>query len=257
MSSTVVKPKGKGRPPTHPVDRLRTRLWFHVIKLRSGLPSAYAIEMKLDGELVRKRDTDIARPAKWDFYRDGEKVPADKPGPRNSINQAEAYFPGTARWFRSPIWPILRGDKRDRNFIEHALRQLQPEIVEILFESAPREYESHPRLKAFDAEIIQRLTDFGDFDCLAAAILFVALSEEIASPELRNSALLLYFELQSKLKTLRELAPFYEELFSWVDTRCKHWVYLSSNQRMDVVIFSRGVLEDQEKHAANGVSSER
>lgn len=247
MSPTFVKPRGRGRPPTHPVNRLRTRLWFHIVKLRSGLPSAYAIEMKLDGERVRKRDVDVSRPTKWDFYRDGDKVPDDKPNPRNAIEQAEAWFPGTARWFRSAVWPVLRGEKCDRNFVEHALRQLQPEIVEILFESTPREHESQPRQKAFDAENWQRLAALGNFDSLVVAVLFVALSEDIASPELRGSALRLYFELQHKLKAQPELAPFYEELFSWIDIRCKHWVYLSPSQRMDVVIFSRGVLEDHEK----------
>lgn len=103
MSPNFIEPRGRGRPPTHPVNRLRTRLWFHVIKLRSGLPTAYAIEMKLDGERVRKRQFDVARPGKWDFYRDGEKVPHDKPNPRNAIDQAESWFSGTASWFRSPI----------------------------------------------------------------------------------------------------------------------------------------------------------
>lgn len=131
---TRLSPKGRGRPPTHPVDRLRTHLWFHVVKLRSGLPSAYAIEMKLDGDLVRKRGNEVARPTKWDRYRGGEKVPSDKPGPRNAIEQAEAFFPGTARWFRNPIWTVLRGEELDRRAIEHALQGLQNEDVEILFE---------------------------------------------------------------------------------------------------------------------------
>ena len=251
MSPTIIQPRGRGRPPTHPVDRLRTRLWFHIVKLRSGLPSAYAIEMKLDGDRVRKRDADVSRPTKWDFYRDGDKVPDDRPNPRNAIEQAEAWFPGTARWFRSPVWPVLRGEKCDRTFVEHALRKLQPKIVETVFEPAPREYESHPRQKPFDADNVQRLVDFCDFDSLVVAVLLVALSEDIASPELRKSALHLYFELQPKLKVLPELSPFYEELFSSIDLRCKHWVYLSSNLRMDIVIFSRGVLEDHEKRAAD------
>lgn len=250
MSYTLIRPKGKGRPPTHPVDRLRTRLWFHVVKLRSGLPSAHAIEMKLDGERIRKRGSDINRPKKWESYRDGKKVPSDVPGPRNAIDQAESWFTGTARWFRSPLWPVLRGEKQDRFSIEHALRQLQPEVVDILFEPEPREYETQSRSRSFDAECMERLFKLGSFDCLAASVLWVALSEEIASPGLRKTALHLYFELQALLKNQPEIQPFYPELFSCIDMRCKHWAYPLPNQRMDVVIFWHGYqeyLEEQER----------
>lgn len=246
MSYSAIKPKGRGRPPTHSVDRLRTRLWFHVVRLRSGLASAYAIEMKLDGDLVRKRDTDVARPTKWDFYRDGEKVPSDKPGPRNAIEQAEAVFAGTARWFRSPIWPVLRGEKLDHYAIERALRELEPEVAEILFEAEPREHESLPRLRPFDANCESRLSMLGSFDALAATVLLAALAEEIASPELRETSLRIYFDLQAKIKEQPTTAPFYSELFSLIDQRCKHWAFLSQNQRMDVVIFWQGVQDQQE-----------
>lgn len=249
MAPTIVKPKGRGRPPTHPVDRLRTRIWFHVVKLRSGLPNAAAVELKVDGEHVRQRDVDVLRPTKWSFYADGEKVPDDKPGPRNAIEQAEIWFSGTARWFRSPIWAVLRGEKCDRYVIDRALRQLQYEVVEILFEPELREHESLSRPTPFDSECKARLAMLGSFDALVATVLLAALAEEIASPELRESALNLYHELQPALKEQPETAPFYPELFSWIDKRCKHWVYLSPNQRMDVVIFWQGMQDNTEKLA--------
>lgn len=250
MHHTVIKAKGRGRPPTHPVDRLRTRLWFHVVKLRSGLPSAYAIEMKLDGDRVRKRDADVSRPTKWDFYRDGDKVPSDKPSPRNAIEQAETTFPGTAHWFRSPIWPVLRRERLDPRSIELALRGLQPEVVEILFEPEPREHESLPRQRLFDADCETRLAMLGSFDSLVAAVLLVALSEEIASPELREAALRIYHEIQPAIKARPEAEPFYPELFSWIDQRCKHWAFISPNQRMDVVIFWQGIQEEAKKSSS-------
>jgi hypothetical protein len=220
-----------------------------VVKLRSGLPNAAAVELKVDGDHVRQRDVDVLRPTKWGFYVDGEKVPDDKSGPRNAIEQAEALFSGTARWFRSPIWTVLRGEHCDRYVIEHALRQLQPEVVQILFEPEPLEHETLPRPKSFDAECKARLVSLGCFDSLVASVLWVALSEEIASPELRETALSLYHELPQVMKEQPEIAPFYQELFPWIDKRCKHWVYLSPNQRMDVVIFWQGVQDDTEKHA--------
>lgn len=37
------------------------------------------------------------------------------------------------------------------------------------------------------------------------------------------------------------------ELFSPIDQRYMHWVYLSDNQRMDVVIFWQGIQADAER----------
>ncbi|WP_374682425.1 hypothetical protein [Accumulibacter sp.] len=243
----VIEPRGRGRPPTHPVDRVRTKLWFNAVKRSSGLPSAYALEMTFDGERVRKRETDVARPRKWDSYEKGAVVPTDKPGPRNAVEQAEARYPGTVRWFRSPLWALLKREEFDSRRIEDALRTLEPEVVAVLFEAKPREHEHAPRQRSFDGEGVRQLLAIASFDALVAAVLLAALAEVIASPQLRERALHLYVELQAPLRDVPELAGVYPELFSLIDQRCKHWVYLSDNQRMDVVIFWQGVQADAER----------
>jgi len=246
---TIVEPRGRGRPASHPVDHVRTKLWFNVLKLLSGLPSAYAIEMTLDGDLIRKRQTDVARPRRWDRYEKGKTVPSDKPGPRNAIEQAEVRFPGAARWFRSPLWAYLKKESFDARRFEDALRTLEPAVVSVLFEAEPRPHESAPRQRPFDADSVQALLAIGSFDALVAAVLLAGLSEVIASPALRERALHVYVEIQSPLRQCPKLAGIYPELFTLIDSHCKHWVYLSSNQRMDVVIFWPGVAADQERRA--------
>jgi hypothetical protein len=236
-----VKPRGRGRPPTHPVDRVRTKLWFNVIKLVSGLPSAYAVEMALDEDHVRKREADVARPRKWDGYEKGATVPVDKPGPRNAVDQAEERFPGTARWFRSPLWAYLRGDPLDARAIEDALRSLEPAVVSVLFEDEPREHERESRQRPFSEESVGDLVAIGSFDALVAAVLLAGLSEVISSPELREGALDVYALLQTPLRALPEMDGIYPELYSLIDSRCKHWVYVSPNKRLEMVIFWQGM----------------
>lgn len=53
-----------------------------------------------------------------------------------------------------------------------------------------------------------------------------------------------YARLQPIIVSLPEIVPFYEELFYLIDVHCKHWVFLSNNQRMDIVIFWRGFRDD-------------
>lgn len=216
-------------------------MWFNALREISGLPSAYALEMALDGDHVRKRDSDVARPRKWDAYEKGAKVPADRPGPRNAIDQAELRFPGTARWFRSPLWRYLKRESFEAREFEDALRALEPAVIEVLFEAEPRKHETEPRQRPFDDDSARRLIAIGSFDALAAAVLLAGLSEAIASPELRDRALHVYVEIQAPLRHLPVMEGIYPELFSLIDSRCKHWVYLSPNQRMDVVIFWQGV----------------
>lgn len=247
MTKPLINPRGRGRPPTDPIDRLRTRLWFHVVQLQSGLSSAYAIEMALDGELVRKRESDVARPRKWDGYEKGAKVPKDKPGARNVIDQAEAHFPGAAAWFRSPIWALLKRERLDRRAIEAEMRALSPQVRALLFEAELRGEEKEPRFKTFEEAEERALLAMCNFEALVAMSLLVAQAEEIASRELHERGLQLYLNLQAGLMETRELAPFYPELFTFIDQRFKHWVYLAPNQRMDVVIFWQGVQAERER----------
>lgn len=84
-------------------------------------------------------------------------------------------------------------------------------MVEILFESEPREHEKLPRQNSCDAECKSRLVTLGSFDALVASILWAVLAEEVASAELRETALSLYHELQQVLKEQPEIAPFYQD----------------------------------------------
>jgi hypothetical protein len=51
-----------------------------------------------------------------------------------------------------------------------------------------------------------------------------------------------------------ETRPFYSELFSLIDLRCKHWAFPSQNQRLDVVIFWQGVQDQQDTQTSDGLS---
>lgn len=230
-------PRRRGRPKTHPVDRVRTQTWFHSIKHASKLPSAYAVEMKFDGEKIRKRDTDVARPRKWDSYQSGESVPRDKPGPRNAIEQAESFFPGTSKWFRSPLWDVLKKRKFDQRQTEIALLSLDPKVVGLLFEPEPREGETQPRLLPFDTGSARLLQAMATFDALVAIVLMAQLAEIIASPALRDLAVKTYSKMQKKLRNTPVFRDVSFQLFPLIDAYCKHWTFLSPNQRMDIAFF--------------------
>lgn len=230
---TPLKP---GRPPRNWVDVLRTQLWFHVLKLRSGLPSAYAIEKTLEPQLVRTSGDKINRPRKWDGYERGARVPKRKRDSSDAVELAERHFPGTAQWFDNPIWEILKGAQQDRWALRRQLQTLSPSVVEVLI-TLDGPTKGQADLVFLTKEHFARLEILGSFDALAATVILAKLSEETASHELRDMVLDCYANLQPILADAPETCVHYPELFTYVDKICQHWIVLSPGKRMNMHVF--------------------
>lgn len=214
-------------------------MWICWLKQVSGLRSAYAIEMTLDGDRVRRRLTDVSRPRKWDGYEKGTTVPSMAPGPRNAIAQAEVRFPGAARYFFSPLWSYLKGELVGAAQFAQAIQTLDADVVSLLFEDTPPSPGMPVRPKPFDDARAQQLCALGSFDAMVAAVLLAGLAESIASQELRVRALRAYLELQVRVRQIPILATLAPELFMLIDQHCKHWAYPSPSERVEIVIFSQ------------------
>ncbi|MEJ6002688.1 hypothetical protein [Paucibacter soli] len=233
--ATVLPPR-PGRPSRHPVDVLRTQIWFRALKLASGLPSAYAIEAALEGRPGDGAGATVWRPRKWDGYERGRKVPEARPGRVDAVERAEAVFPGTARWFHSPLWRVLKREPMESHQIEAALLSLQPEVVDLLFKDDPGSLQ-RKRLAAMTIQHLDRLAALSSFDALVAAVLLVQLSTAVGSAELREWALTTYGILQPEVADAPETQLNYPELFTFVDRACPHWVQVSPSMRLNVHVF--------------------
>lgn len=240
MPSAVEKPK-RGRPPKLAAEKLRDRIWIHAVRLRSSFASGYMLEKTVEAEKVKRQAGQVMRPRKWDRYLNGERGPGKVAGRRDSVTLAEAEFPGTACWHRSPLWQALSAKPMTAAACEAVLHRLDIDVAELLLTIDSRAGADAPRPRGFDQTLADQLVAVGSFDALAAAIVLVRWSEAIASPQLRDLALACYGRLQPVIATLPEIAPFHAELFSLIDARCKHWVYPAPNQRLEVVIFWQGM----------------
>lgn len=235
---TPLSPRRRGRPPRHPIDGLRTRLWFHVVKLRSGLTSSYAIEIALEPDRFRQSSDGIKRPSKWAGYESGSRVPRALPRRPDAIEVAEAAYPGSAAYFHSPLWRALKGQVQDVPTVEGLLLSLASDVVNVLVREIVHGGVVHKQFVDFGEQSIAELVTIGSFDALAAALLLVRKSELIGYPLLREGALDCYLQLQPRLAALPEVQPFAVELFRLIDTTCKHWVFPTTQSRLEVVIFS-------------------
>lgn len=239
MPSQIEKPK-RGRPPKTDLEKLRDRIWIHVVQLRSELNTGYGLEALVDSDKVTREAGQVRRPGKWDRYVNGTRGPGKFKGKRDAVAMAEAEFPGTASWYHNPIWRALVPKPMGAAECEAALHRLDIEVSELLLTIDSSAGADLPRPRRFDQALADQLVAIGSFHALAAAVILVRWSEAIASPDLREMALRCYTRLQPTIASLPELEPFYPELFMLIDTRCKHWAFLAPNQRMDIVMFWHG-----------------
>lgn len=228
-----------GRKKQTEKDFLKGMVWFQAVSVRAGNATAYALEKRFDPLLFSHRDGKLTRSKKWDKYRDGKRLPSDL-SEDDVIARIETVLPGTAKWFRSPMWAALDGSFADRYVIDALLKSLD-DVTHLLFGSRVwngviQVY----RLPANEA-LFDDLIKIASLDTLAAILVMAREAEVIASPQLRENALQAYLEFQPVIRSMPEFQGLAEKLFWHIDTTIKHWCMIEPNKRLDIVIFSNNL----------------
>lgn len=234
----LIAPPSPGRPSRSPVDELRTRIWYRAVQLQSGLASAYAVELELEPHNVKRSESGISRPRKWDAYANGTRVPSRMKGKVYAVDIAEQRFPGTARYFDNPMWDVLKGTKLPSRQIDLALAKIGGEVQAVLRTVLPSDADVEQRA-LYDPNWPHALSGIGTFDALVATILLIAKSEAIGSLHFRESAFTCYELLLPAVVVLPEVGNDAVKLLWAIDHTCKHWMFLTPQRRLDVVIYSR------------------
>lgn len=213
--------EGPGRPKRANVDILRTQLWVSIVMARSGM-TLYGLEREFLPEQVKYNGSKVIRPRRWDRYWEGKMGLQDLPAEDNLVDRVEARFPGTAHWFRHPIWPALSHDPMTEAAIVQGLKTLEPAVRRaVLTNKYPDGRRRLYRVATFHEHTRLRLIQRGSFDALGAAVLMVRYSEVQSSPESRRQALKVYYALQSVIAAHAYLKGFYLRLFSLIDFYCR------------------------------------
>lgn len=231
--ATPVSKRPRGHPRRHPVDVLFGRLWLGVIKFWSGLSSADALEKHLEPRLARRRKEGTTRTRKYYGYDIGRRVPE-----RRSIDLAEAHYPGTARYFDSPLRTLLRGDPVSLRWVRQQLLALPPPVVDLLW-GPPRQAGTPLRLlRPFDEERAGSLVRLGGFCALEAAVLLMKWGELISSPALRRLARETCIRIHPSLRDSQEIWPAIDSVLTAIDINFPNWLFLRSDLRCDVLEFT-------------------
>ncbi len=237
---SVVAPAGEAvwpRPVANRRDYSAGHISEDALVLRSGHDSAHKLELELEPQLSQDKGDGIRRTVKYRGYEIGRRVPQREAGSKYAVDVAEARYPGSRWYFETPMWAVLNGEKLSINVIDRGLRELGS-AVSVVLEGPPSTWSGEPRFKDVDAHHADILVEMGTFEAFVAVVLLLAKSEAIGLPELRELMFNAYYALLPKIEQLELVKPFAEELFRFVDLSCKHWVFVTTQSRMDVIIFS-------------------
>ena len=215
------------------------------------MPTAYALELSLEPHLVTRQSDGQQRPRKWDAYEAGLRVPQRTRGKAFAVDVAEARYVGTAAYFNSPLWTVLRREPIDAIWVENHLLGLAPDVRQVLFGEGYAPNSAALKPSRFDEPASSALAALGTFDALVAVVLLMAKAELIASPALRQLAFASYLALQPGVERLPEVVGVAAELFMTIDATFKHWLFLRPDDRREIVVFTSEVRRGADAVAPN------
>jgi hypothetical protein len=216
----------------HPIDRLKTQIWYQAVEIALGKGCATAVELFLEPEKDKLDADNKIRPRRWRGYRDGIRVPKKTAHVSCAVEVAEPEAPGTARWFLSPMWRALKGEFLDRYEIEDALSKSES-IGSIIFcnkdslgltEADLQEYDSNIQTQLVAAhnlvlDNIGQCTELEGRDLLEAVVLLLEHGRLSGSLAVTRRALDLYDASSRKISEIPELRRHLRVFFEAIEDR--------------------------------------
>ncbi|MFV0643679.1 MAG: hypothetical protein ACK5NN_04145 [Sphingomonadaceae bacterium] len=162
---------------------------------------------------------------KWAPYRRGEHVPNDPSTQTNPIEVAEAAVPGTARWFRSPIWKAIHGELTRKMqsdgqnpqdiFDEHFFKIKG--AADLLFEEVGK-FDGSPII-SINPEGVMNCQPLTGLELVETIILLFERESALGWPELKKSTLKLYEASTEKIAKIPEIARNYGSFLNLIEMR--------------------------------------
>lgn len=194
------------------------------------------LEKSIDAAKVRREKGMVVRSRKWDSYVNGERGPGQIAGKRDSVAQAEAMYPGTAKWFHNPIWRALSSDPLTREECEELLSALEVDFLEIHgVISFDLEGDSFNK-PIHRQNLVDMLVREGTFDAFAASVVLLRWGDAIYSTTLHSLARQAAVRIRPKICKLAEIEPFCDELLEFVADWCRSWSISPEGFRTDLSV---------------------
>lgn len=194
-------------------DRVRTRIWYDAVKFardRARSEHGRAWQTRPETRELTKHF------GKWAPYRRGEHVPNDPSSQTNPIDVAEASVPGTARWFRSPIWSAVQGNLSNWLEIEDYLLAIAGNSAMLCRE--PQVFHGKP-VRKIAVEHVVKSASLDGLDLIETVVLLLERGRTRQWHELTRAAIGLFDATTEKIAHIPEIQRNYGPFFEAIERR--------------------------------------
>lgn len=214
-----------GRPIRHPIDSLRTKVWFGQATHAFSDKTAYWFWKNIDNK--------SGSLSKWNKYRTGERIPQNT---HSSVDALAKHIAGTDVIFKALFWSILKGNNHNTDEILKELKGLGGSfslLPKIIFNSGVGKKPMGRNVPL--SEVFAQIACFSrnDIYTLQAIVLLMAWADKLMNVEFWNSCCDLYRNLLPELIMEIEV-PFKDEIFDCVDAYALKRNFPAVNKREDI-----------------------
>lgn len=211
-----------GRPSRPQFEVVRAKIWLAAVLSHGAFSSVEALERHLEPELTRdgKRS-----PGKYRRFRCGTRSPSAMLGKRDPVQLAELAWPGTAFFFRAPLWKLLGQWAPATDEADRELQMLSVATRQLLLAHGSTEV----CCRRFSPRGVAALAKLDHFDALNAVAILLARAEAAhgsSALRQRNAADSCYEHLKKHIRANLLLSPFADELFAAIERRFPIWIGL-------------------------------
>jgi hypothetical protein len=190
-------------------------IWYRAVEHGLGLTSAYGVNQLLEPGTLRPGKDGIIRSRKWEGYRDGKHVPKDSDDSPSMVSLAERFSPGTAHWFRSPLWKALRGEFSHHQEVENCILEIE-HLHPILYQTEKIVgFTAH----SFKPEGINKCVELDGIFLLESVVMAMEYSHLTRHPELIAKSRELYIDVSLRISEIAPVSFHYLEMLDTLDYR--------------------------------------
>lgn len=224
MDEIVIEKNKRGRKPKHLVNILKTKVWVEYL-IQTAKMGVDSLEIHI-GVLTNET---IDKPYRLRRYKNQGNMPESE-----YVNKIESLYPGSKAIFEHVLWDVLSSSNLTQFEINDLIQKLEPEVKFLLISTLKVE---PVKRRPFNEDTVENLINRGSLDCLVVAILMMQESIFLGSEKLRELALELYAGLTEKVAMNPLFFGVHPELFSYIESTFKHYIFLAPNIRLSAIIF--------------------
>lgn len=191
-------------PRNNTVEMLALSYWFQGLRQRTGLKTAYALELYFEKESFRRNSNGTIRHyrSKWSRYEQNMISPKAK-----TLSRVELLAPGSTRDLNHPLWTLMKQIiQNERIDFDGYFRTLSIDIQLVLFSNSSDVFWDSSRREPTTQLLLDKLERRASIDSLSALIAIVVEANHLrrkslavkAASSLHRVLLMLAMELQAR-----------------------------------------------------------